>query len=95
MINVFHYRLRRIPARHILITKETHSINLLAISDAKYRFIVVDIGGEGRQSDGVFRNSLIENYIKSGSLKLPSPKPIEINGLALPYVLLKQMKLFH
>ncbi|XP_067203340.1 uncharacterized protein, partial [Linepithema humile] len=69
--------------------KENHSINLPAISDAKYRFIVVDIGGEGRQSDGgVFRNSLIRNYIASGSLKLPNLKPIEVDGLILPYVLL-------
>nr|XP_012217232.1 PREDICTED: uncharacterized protein LOC105669063 [Linepithema humile] len=69
--------------------KGNHSINLLAISDAKYRFIVVDIGGEGRQSDGgVFRNSLIRNYIASGSLKLPNLKPIEVDGLVLPYVLL-------
>ncbi|XP_018370991.1 PREDICTED: uncharacterized protein LOC108766295 [Trachymyrmex cornetzi] len=68
--------------------KRDHSINLLVISDAKYHFTVVDIGGEGRQSDGgVFRNSLIANYVESGSLK-PNPKPIKINGIALPYVLL-------
>lgn len=61
----------------------------MAISDAKYRFIVVDIGGEGRQSDeGVFRNSLIGNYIESALLKLPNPNPIGINGPVLPYVLL-------
>jgi len=60
----------------------------MAISDAKYRFIIVDIGGEGRQSDGVFRNSLIRNYIESALLKLPNPKPIGINGPVLPYVLL-------
>ncbi|XP_018396263.1 PREDICTED: putative nuclease HARBI1, partial [Cyphomyrmex costatus] len=69
--------------------KGNHSINLLAISDAKYRFIIVDIGGEGRQSDGgVFRNSLIGHYFENASLKLPNPKPVEIDGPALPYVLL-------
>lgn len=69
--------------------KGNHSINLLAISDAKYRFIIVNIGGEGRQSDGeVFRNSFIGNYIESGLLKLPNPKPIETDGPVLPYVLL-------
>ncbi|XP_018378016.1 PREDICTED: putative nuclease HARBI1 [Trachymyrmex cornetzi] len=66
--------------------KGNHSINLLAISDVKYRFIIVDIGGEGRQSDGgVFRNSLIGHYFESASLKLPNPKPVEIDGPALPY----------
>lgn len=69
--------------------KGNHSINLLAISDAKYRFIVVDIGGEGRQSDGgVLQNSLIGNYIESGVLKFPKPNPVEIDGPTLPYVLL-------
>lgn len=35
-----------------------------------------------------FGNSLIENYIESALLKLPNPKPVEIDGPALPYVLL-------
>lgn len=69
--------------------KGNHNINLLAISDAKYHFIAVDIGSEGRRSDGgIFRNSRIGNYLENASFKLPKPKPLEINGPALPYVLL-------
>lgn len=61
----------------------------MAISDAKYRFSVVDIGGEGRQSDGgIFRNSDIGRHFEEDHFMLPNAKPIEINGPALPYVLL-------
>ncbi|XP_012542612.3 protein ALP1-like [Monomorium pharaonis] len=68
--------------------KDHHSINLLGISDANYCFTIVDIGAEGRQSDGrVFRNSEIEKRFKANSFKLPKPKCIEIDGPELPYVL--------
>ncbi|XP_011174775.1 protein ALP1-like [Solenopsis invicta] len=64
------------------------SINLLAISDANYCFTVVDIGATGRQSDGgVFRNSEIGKRFEANSFKLPTPRQIENNGPALPYVL--------
>ncbi|XP_071581058.1 putative nuclease HARBI1 [Temnothorax nylanderi] len=69
--------------------KGHHSINLLAISDAKYCFAMVDIGAEGRHSDGgVFKNSEIGKRFEEGTFKLPNMKPIEIDGPALPYVLL-------
>ncbi|XP_071651414.1 uncharacterized protein [Temnothorax longispinosus] len=69
--------------------KGHHSINLLAISDAKYRFAMVDIGAEGRHSDGgVFKNSEMGKHFEEGTFKLPNTKPIEIDGPALSYVLL-------
>lgn len=69
--------------------KGHHSINLMAISDAKYRFIMVDIGAEGRHSDGgVFKNSCMGRRFEEGTFKLPPPKPVETDGPALPYVLL-------
>lgn len=37
---------------------------------------------------GVFRNSDIGRCFEEGTFKLPNAKPVEINGPALPYVLL-------
>ncbi|XP_011869646.1 PREDICTED: putative nuclease HARBI1 [Vollenhovia emeryi] len=68
--------------------KGHHSINLLGISDAKYCFTIVDIGAEGRQSDGgVFRNSEIGKRFEANLFKLPNPKQIEVGGPELPFVL--------
>ncbi|XP_071555857.1 putative nuclease HARBI1 isoform X1 [Temnothorax nylanderi] len=68
--------------------KGYHSINLLGVSDANCCFTMVDIGAEGRQSDGgVFRNSKIGKRFEHNLFKLPSPKKLEIGGPELPYVL--------
>lgn len=69
--------------------KGFHSIYLLRISDASC-FTIVDctlnIGAEGRHSDGVFYNSEIGKRFEANSFKLPKPKQIEIGGPALPYI---------
>lgn len=49
---------------------------------------MVDIGGEGRQSDGgIFRDSSIGSRFEKSAFHLPDPQPIELDGAALPYVL--------
>ncbi|XP_029660713.1 putative nuclease HARBI1 [Formica exsecta] len=54
--------------------KGKHSINLLAVSDAKNRFTIVDIGAEGRQSDGgVFENSGLPHLLETNALHIPLP----------------------
>ncbi|XP_012265971.3 putative nuclease HARBI1 [Athalia rosae] len=70
--------------------KGTHSLVLLACSDAHYRFTLVDIGAEGRRSDGgIFRTSNIGQRFEEGSLQLPLPRSIGGNdGPILPFVLL-------
>ena len=48
---------------------------LLAASDARYRFLVIDVGDAGRHSDsGVLSNSLFGKALETNSLSLPSPK---------------------
>ncbi|XP_018377830.1 PREDICTED: uncharacterized protein LOC108770655, partial [Trachymyrmex cornetzi] len=59
--------------------KGNHNINLLAISDAKYRFTIVDIGAPGRQGDsGVLTNSGLLNLLEDNKLKIPSAS--QLNG---------------
>lgn len=52
--------------------KKTFSIVLLALVDANYRFIVVDIGLDGKNSDGgIFANSNLRKSLESEKLNVP------------------------
>ena len=69
--------------------KGTHSIVLMAVVDANYRFIYVDIGNYGRQSDGgIFSNSTFGASLERETLNLPLPAELLIDGKSkmLPYV---------
>lgn len=47
--------------------KKIHSINLMAICDSRYRFIMVDIGQCGSESDGgVWNNCHFNDSLHSG-----------------------------
>jgi len=55
--------------------KKTHSIVLMAVCDADYKFLLVDIGDSGRQSDaGVFSNGNIGYAINEELFALPPPR---------------------
>ncbi|XP_069680511.1 uncharacterized protein [Periplaneta americana] len=67
--------------------KKTFSIVLLAVVDAHYRFTVIDVGAEGRNSDGgVFSNSVFGKALKDGSLNIPADEPLVPHGQSLPFV---------
>ena len=52
--------------------KEFFSIVLLVICDAKYRFIIVDIGDSGRQSNGsVYNFSHLDYANENNTVKIP------------------------
>lgn len=62
---------------------------MLAITDAKGLFTIVDIGAEGRRSDGgILMHSEVGQALSNSELNLPAPRPLEVNGPSIPYVLL-------
>ncbi|XP_051156969.1 putative nuclease HARBI1 [Leptopilina boulardi] len=66
--------------------KKQHSLNLLAVCDSEYKFIAVDIGARGRESDGgVFRKSNFGKRLLDRSLNLPPPSAISPTGPILPF----------
>ena len=57
--------------------KSTFSINLMALVDASYRFIFVDVGQLGSNADGgVFRRSSFGQAFLNGELDIPPPKAL-------------------
>jgi DnaJ-class molecular chaperone len=68
--------------------KSIFSVHLQAIVDAKYKFMTVDVGAYGRQSDsGVFTESSVFRHLEAGSFNLPPPRKIPRTNITLPYVL--------
>lgn len=68
--------------------KGFHSTVLMAVCDYRYRFVLVDVGSPGRQSDaGVFRNSVMGQRFENNTLNVPSPSEISAEGSAIPYYL--------
>lgn len=88
-----------IDGKHILIRppggsgsyyynyKGSHSIVLMAICDANSEFLYVDVGANGRISDGgVWDNSPMSNRIANGTAGLPPDKILPGSERLLPFV---------
>uniref|UniRef100_A0A1X7T7L1 DDE Tnp4 domain-containing protein n=1 Tax=Amphimedon queenslandica TaxID=400682 RepID=A0A1X7T7L1_AMPQE len=67
--------------------KQRFSIVLMALVDADYKFIFVDIGCNGRVSDGgIFRESTLSAAQESNALDFPPPEPLPGCTLPIPYM---------
>lgn len=67
--------------------KGRHSMVLLAIVDATYRFLLVDFGTNGRISDGgVLSNTTFHERLLSNNLNIPDPSNVSDNFKQIPYV---------
>ena len=67
--------------------KKLFSVVLLACCDANYKFTLVDIGDNGRQSDGgVYTNSKLGFAIDNNLLNFPTSRKIGTSSKVMPYV---------
>lgn len=68
--------------------KGRHSIVLMGIADAEYKLIYVDVGINGRVSDGgVFNKCSFATAMESEQLNIPQPKSLPNRNVPVPYVL--------
>lgn len=68
--------------------KQYFSIVLQAVADANYKFLCVDVGGYGKQSDGgTFISSTLRQQLETGFF-LPDSKKLPNTDVVLPHVLL-------
>lgn len=68
--------------------KGQNSIVLLALVDAHYKFIVVDVGSYGRNSDGgIFEKSTLGKLLDQKKLNIPEDQPLMPGSEPLPYVI--------
>ncbi|XP_026682547.1 uncharacterized protein LOC113469221 [Diaphorina citri] len=69
--------------------KHFFSIVLQALVDANYRFISIDVGGYGKQSDGgTFKASLLHKKMCNHTLNLPNDEPFPGKRYCMPYVMI-------
>lgn len=69
--------------------KRYHSIILMALADANYRFITIDVGAKGAEGDAnVFSGSELGRMIKSDDPLLCLPPDSFVGSVQLPYYLI-------
>lgn len=66
--------------------KGFHSLVLLVLVDADYRFLYVDVGASGCGSDGgIFAKTNICQALEEKTLSLPDPEPLPGGDIPVPY----------
>lgn len=66
--------------------KHFFSIGLLAIADTNYKFVYVDVGSYGKDSDStIFRNSSLWKHMERNTLSIPTPTQLPECDIAIPY----------
>ncbi|KAL4143224.1 hypothetical protein QTP88_005581 [Uroleucon formosanum] len=62
--------------------------NCIALVDADYKLITVDVGAYGRNSDGgIFISSSLGQALSNGTLNIPTPKSLPLSDVIVPHVI--------
>ncbi|KAK4304444.1 hypothetical protein Pmani_023616 [Petrolisthes manimaculis] len=68
--------------------KSHNSVIMLALVDADYKFLYVDVGAQGRASDaGVWDRCNHRKYLEENKLKVPGDASLPYSDLQSPYVI--------
>lgn len=69
--------------------KQFFSIVLQGLVDANYKFINIDVGAYGKQSDGgTFRSSALFLYLSEGRLHIPEDSTLPNSEITVPFVII-------
>ncbi|XP_067647864.1 uncharacterized protein [Eurosta solidaginis] len=68
--------------------KKYNSIVLMALADADYKFLFVEVGAYGRESDGgVFARCPLSSALADNTLNFPPPRPLPLEIAEMPFVI--------
>ena len=94
----FHNCLGAVDGKHVAIRKPLDSgstyynykgfcsIVLMAVTDAQYRFLFVDVGANGSCADaGIFKDTNLYRAVLDKTAGIPDPSPLPSDDHSLPY----------
>lgn len=97
----FHHACGALDGKHIRIRKPRNSgsvyfnykgffsIVLLGLVDADYKFLWVNVGAEGSQSDcGIFNRSALEPALREDRMGFPRPRPLPHDDKDIPFFII-------
>jgi len=66
--------------------KKTFSVVVLVLVDANYKFTMIDLGGYGKSSEGLFTRSILGKLLEANTLNISNSKPPPNSQEPLPFV---------
>ena len=74
---------------HCITINTFFPVVLQGVADSERRFIFIDIGAYGKQSDGgTFSASRLYHFLEDNEFTLPQPESFEGSGTVMPFIIL-------